>query len=108
MGADPLDQWTWRRPLPQGDELKAIAFGNGRFVAVGETSVVTSEDGLRWQLEPAPQAFHFRHVCHGGGVFVALGYHADRTNRLPTDSPFRTSLSFRSVDGIQWNEAPLP
>jgi hypothetical protein len=34
--ADPLDQWTWRNPLPQGNSLFGIAYGNNQFVAVGD------------------------------------------------------------------------
>jgi len=33
--ADPLDSWTWRNPLPTGNNLNRIAYGNGQFVAVG-------------------------------------------------------------------------
>jgi hypothetical protein len=33
--ADGLDTWTWRNPLPTGNGLSAIAYGNGQFVAVG-------------------------------------------------------------------------
>src|SRR6185295_9051617 len=31
---EPLDFWEWRYPLPQGEDLAAVAFGGGKFVAV--------------------------------------------------------------------------
>jgi len=41
--------WHWRNPLPQGDELRGVAQGNGTFVAVGERGIVfTSPDGVVW------------------------------------------------------------
>jgi len=27
--AEPLDSWTWRNPLPTGNNLNGIAYGNG-------------------------------------------------------------------------------
>ena len=30
---DPLETWEWRNPLPQGDRLASVVYGNGRFVA---------------------------------------------------------------------------
>src|SRR5438876_10777314 len=33
--AGPLDTWTWRNPLPTGNDLNGITYGNGQFVAVG-------------------------------------------------------------------------
>ena len=28
-----LDQWTWRNPLPQANDLLGVTYGNGVFVA---------------------------------------------------------------------------
>jgi hypothetical protein len=30
-----LDVWNWRNPLPQGNSLNSVAYGNGQFLAVG-------------------------------------------------------------------------
>ena len=45
--AAPLDVWTWRNPLPTGNNLNSVAHGvvngNGLFAAVGpDGSIVTS------------------------------------------------------------------
>lgn len=48
--AGPLDIWTWRNPLPTGNQLNAITYGKGLFVAVGANStIVTSSDGINWE-----------------------------------------------------------
>src|SRR5439155_24794641 len=44
--ADPLDTWTWRNPLPTGNYLNGITYGNDQFVVVGDLgTIVTSADG---------------------------------------------------------------
>ena len=44
--------WEWRNPLPQGNDLNSITFGNGRFVAVGtEGTVISSSNGRLWEVE---------------------------------------------------------
>ncbi|PYJ80888.1 MAG: hypothetical protein DME22_22875, partial [Verrucomicrobia bacterium] len=49
--ANPLDQWHWRSPLPQGNGLKDVVFGEGLFVTVGEWgTVLTSADGRNWSM----------------------------------------------------------
>src|SRR4029434_6497381 len=40
-----LDQWFWRYPRIQGNDLSSAAYGNGRFVLVGrEGAVLTPTD----------------------------------------------------------------
>ena len=41
-----LDNWHWRNPLPTGNGLWGVTYGNGLFVAVGESgTILTSPDG---------------------------------------------------------------
>ena len=42
---DPLDAWELRKPQPQVLATKAIAYGNGHYVAVGDSGIVTRSDG---------------------------------------------------------------
>ena len=54
--ADPLNNWHWRNPLPNGNPqfpaaqvLNGIIFTNGTFFAVGNSGVVaTSLNGTNW------------------------------------------------------------
>jgi len=42
-------QWQWRSPLPQGNDLYALTYANGRFVAVGDYgTVLSAADGVDW------------------------------------------------------------
>jgi hypothetical protein len=67
-GAD----WTYR-PMPPG-AWTSVAYGDGRFVAVGAAGkqrVAVSPDGVRWTVAQAPAAA-WRSVTHGAGTFVAV------------------------------------
>jgi hypothetical protein len=45
--SDPLDQWHWRNPLPDGNSLSTVTYANNTFVAVGQ-QVLTASDGSNW------------------------------------------------------------
>jgi photosystem II stability/assembly factor-like uncharacterized protein len=96
-----LDTWTWRNPLPTGNALLAITYGNGRFCAVGEQqTIVTSIDGTNWVLQPVVGQVNvevrFRDVTYGGGLFIALGSEFDIASS--ESKPFLMS----SADGSNW------
>jgi len=44
--ADPLDHWHWRNPLPQGNNLLGMAYGNCTFIAVGDLGTILQSDPL--------------------------------------------------------------
>lgn len=72
--ADPLDDWTWRNPLPTGNALRAVAYGGGNFVAVGEVgAILVSQDALNWSGQRSPTTTSLGAITYGGGRFVALG-----------------------------------
>ena len=73
---DPLDTWTWRNPLPTGNTLNGIAYGNGQFVAVGVAgTIVTSADGVNWLLRQSGTQIVLNAIAYGNGHFVAVGDH---------------------------------
>ena len=77
-GADPLDNWHWRNPLPQGNLLNNITYGNGTFVAVGDGgTIVTSTDGTTWTPRTSATTVNLHGVAFGNGIFVAVGDNAD-------------------------------
>jgi hypothetical protein len=58
MAANPLDTWTWASPLPTGDNLSAVTYGNGRFVAVGSKgTTLTSAVGIDWVQHTPSRTF---------------------------------------------------
>lgn len=84
--AAPYD-WEWRDPLPQGNQLNAMAFSGNRYVAVGEGgSIVTSEDGKEWAVAQSGTHKRLTSVVWTGTSFVIVGY--------------KTILT--SPDGLTW------
>jgi hypothetical protein len=72
--ADPLDHWHWRNPLPQGNHLSAMAYGNGAFVAVGDSgTTLTSPDGATWTARSSGTTNGLLGIAYGNGAFVAIG-----------------------------------
>ena len=86
--ADPLDTWTWRNPLPTGNYLNGITYGNDQFVAVGDLgTIVTSTDGSDWVLRESGTTDRLSDIGYGNGQFVAVG-----------DS----GTIVTSTDGVNW------
>ncbi len=109
--AGPLDTWTWRNPLPTGNDLNGIAYGNGEFVAVGgrsqahcngcwEGTIVTSADGVNWVPRQAVKDFHFYQIAYGNGQFVAVGGRYRDTPGFTTYLKDGTILT--STNGVNW------
>ena len=72
--ADPLQQWTWRSPIPQGRTLTAVAYGGGFFVAVGDSgTIITSPDGYHWTNQSSGSLTYLRGVAYADGEFAAVG-----------------------------------
>src|SRR5207248_2642513 len=92
--ASPLDSWR-QRPCPIANaSLSAIAYGNGRFVVNADSlnRVLTSTNGIDWELHPAPYP-NLRTVTFGNGVFIAsfLPILGSEPQRIYTSS-----------DGVSW------
>lgn len=67
------DGETW---TPQAAEigLSDVAFGNGKFVAVGSSgSYLTSTDGLMWEQHQMPITKTLRDITYGHDMFMAVG-----------------------------------
>ncbi len=68
------DTWHWRNPLPAGNALSNVVYGNGLFVAVGINGTLQkSADGVTWNVLPAPSANTLSQVIFGNGQFIAVG-----------------------------------
>jgi hypothetical protein len=77
---------------PTDENYEGVAFGNGRWVIVGDDgSILSSPDGVEWSQEINPAApGRLDDVAYGGGVFVAVG------------RSFNMLLT--SVDGHEWTK----
>jgi hypothetical protein len=66
--------FSWVNPLPQGNDLNDVTYAKGIFVAVGDFgTVITSSNGIDWQLQKTPTLHPLDLICEGNGVFVAAG-----------------------------------
>jgi hypothetical protein len=90
--ADPLDSWHWY-PVPTGDALRAVAYGGGTFVTVGD-DIATSTNGLDWTANPTRRTESLIDVTYGQGVFVAVGWFREAAQ-------LRTILT--STNGLDWS-----
>lgn len=68
------DGWGWiNRPDPEeGADYLALAYGDGRFVAVGADRMATSTDGQTWTTTPL-EGPKLETIAYGNGQFVAAG-----------------------------------
>lgn len=89
LGAAPPDYWEIR-PAPITTDLYAIAFGAGKFVAVGAQGMaLVSYNGSAWTPVAIASTSRLRAVTHGNGLFVAGGEEGN--------------LLRASADGFQWS-----
>jgi hypothetical protein len=84
--------WELVNPSPQANHLRDVAFGDGRWVAVGEATAVVSMDAVAWGAVPLP-GVSLRGVAYGNGVFVAVG---------------GGGAVVRSVEGAMWENVAPP
>src|SRR5688572_11702440 len=74
VSAAPLEQWHWRSPLPQGNPLRSVAYGNGLYVAVGDLgTILTSTNGTNWSRQTSGTTSALRDCVYGAGTWVAVG-----------------------------------
>jgi hypothetical protein len=94
LNAHPLNNWHWRSPIPQGNDLSNVAYGNGIFVAVGDTgTIITSEDAANWSIvNNLDPLINLTGIAYGKDIFVATG-----------NLPNRKGVICTSTDGISWN-----
>jgi hypothetical protein len=98
--SDGLNWVRHESPVATADSirhLRAIAYGNGRFVAVRDlATILSSSDGVNWELHPSslpnctfPSCYPFLDgIAFGNGLFVAVG-----GQRILT-----------SADGVHWTQ----
>jgi hypothetical protein len=96
---DPLDDWIWRNPTPTAEDLQAVTYANGIYVAVGNLGTVfSSTNGTEWTKQTLPGTADqptdntLFSITYGAGQFVAAG------ERLP----------FYSTDGETWHRGRGP
>jgi hypothetical protein len=72
--ADALDNWVWRNPQPQANDIQGITFGNGAFAFVGGGAVIASStNGTAWVVGNASSTNRLYGIAAGNSIFVAVG-----------------------------------
>lgn len=74
-GAPANGLLTWNtRTSPTNSDLRAITYGNGRFVTVGRNgTVLSSPDGAVWTRHVSGVTKTLYGVAYGNGIFTAIG-----------------------------------
>jgi hypothetical protein len=92
-GIASADGLTWSDffSFPGKSILRRVAFGNGRFVGVGDSGRrAVSLDGRKWTDMPDVKAVDtLVDIAYGNGVFVGVGLHG---------------LRMTSEDGLKWTD----
>lgn len=72
--ASPFEVWHSRSPTPTQHNLNAVAYSDGKFVAVGTFgTVVTSPNGIDWSLQSSGTPRQLNTIIFADGRFVAGG-----------------------------------
>ncbi len=87
------ETWEPRTVVTDTADIKAIAYGAGAYVTVGEAgNIWTSSDALAWTQRDSGTSATLQAIVYGAGRFVAAG-----------DSGAVTT----SVDGVAWSAATV-
>ena len=79
--ADPWDIWEWRSPWSAPTSLNGVAYGNGLFVAVGQSgSILGGVDGIHWDERGAGLTNDIREIAFGNDRFVATAFEENEDN----------------------------
>lgn len=105
--SDPLDPWTSRGSQPADLPLYGIAYGGGKFVAVGNGGVIltSADDGMTWVRRESGTTNMLRGVTYGSGQFAVVGFEYSERNALGEVHPMDSfSVVLTSADGASWVE----
>jgi hypothetical protein len=102
--ADPLDHWT-RLSLSGAPSLRAVAYGNGHYVATGDGGTIyTSTNGFSWTACDSGSTGRLWSVTYGNGVFVTADFEGNGGSALTssdatnwTSTPFATRRGLRHI-----------
>ena len=82
--SENLSTWT-SRDSGRTNILRKVRYCNDRYLAAGSSTLLSSIDGITWEL--VSSAINFSGVCYGNGRYVAVGY---------------SSAIYTSEDGTTW------
>src|SRR5580698_176892 len=78
--ADPLNNWHWHNPLPNGNYvadtyvINGLVFTNGTFFGAASFGVVeTSADGIHWTTNSTPTTNQLNDIIYDNSGFMVVG-----------------------------------
>jgi hypothetical protein len=86
-----------------GAVLRAVTYGDGTYVAVGNSVVYTSTNGSTWTSRTPAQANQWEAVTYGDGMFYAVGASGTQRAMTSTDGTTWTSKSTADDTSAGWN-----
>ncbi len=85
-------QWKWQRiELPVSKSMRAIEYGDGKFLTAGNGYIFSSTDGLDWKMHESPE-------LELVSLFYSKGLWFGATGR----SQGTSGAIYISTDGINW------
>lgn len=98
-GGLPGCEWEWINPLPQGDRIQALAWGNNEYLGISESgSVQVSADGQTWALvSQLEEPDKIAKIVWDGTQYIALAAGVSGAS----------SRLYTSPDGITWSNSPI-
>lgn len=105
--ADPLANWTWRRPISPPLDLLGIAYAKGQFIAMGANgTILSSADGGEWLTRQSGTTNYLQAVAFGNDRFVAVGGSDTIWGLLPPAH----NVIVTSPEGLAWQvrQAGIP
>ena len=81
-------------------DLNSVAVGNGKYVAVGDGTILVSSDSVSWTTTNlTTNNFILKTIVYGNNQFVAVGY---------TKDVYPNKVLLTSQDGINWEQRLPP
>src|ERR1700683_2589948 len=105
--ASPLDPWVWRNPLPIGNTITGVAYGNGVIVAVADTgTILTSPDATNWNIQIVGTGLGL----NGLGVFTGVVFAQNQFVAVGAANTAYTQNAgvYTSPDGTNWTLQSVP
>jgi len=84
----------------RGSYYSDIAYVNGSFIVVGNTTIMTSTDGITWTSHPSTSSTYLLEVAYGNGILVAVGANVS----LDSHTVVYSYMIQTSTDGVVWTQ----
>jgi hypothetical protein len=110
--AGSLTTWTTRTSGFGATNINAATFGNGVYVAIGNSQTIRySADAITWNtptytpIDTTGGSSGFRSIIYSNGYFVGIGLSRSTNSGPPYYDPVNSIHYITSTDGITWSSS---